>query len=169
MTALQEGGSNTLYQAIGFLRWKREGSDDRRFRAPLILLPVTLQRKSVRSAITMLAHDDEPRFNTTLLEMLRRDFGIELPGLDGDLPQDDRGIDVGAIWTQVRRAVKEVPGFEVVADVVLGHFSFAKYLMWKDLVDRTEALRGQQRRPSSDRHAQRPVPLRRGICEETPA
>ena len=140
-TALQEGGSNTLYLAIGFLRWKREGSDDRRFRAPLILLPVTLQRKSVRSAITMLAHDDEPRFNTTLLEMLRRDFGIELPGLDGDLPQDDRGIDVEAIWTHVRQAVKEVPGFEVVADVVLGHFSFAKYLMWKDLVDRTDALR----------------------------
>ena len=48
---------------------------------------------------------------------------------------------MGAIWTHVRRAVKEVPGFEVVADVVLGHFSFAKYLMWKDLVDRTEALR----------------------------
>ena len=140
-TALQEGGSNTLYLAIGFLRWKREGSDDRRFRAPLILLPVTLERKSVRSAIAMLAHDDEPRFNTTLLEMLRRDFGIELPGLDGDLPQDDKGIDVEVIWTRVRRAVKEVPGFEVVPDVVLGHFSFAKYLMWKDLVDRTDALR----------------------------
>ncbi|WP_419941177.1 DUF4011 domain-containing protein [Candidatus Palauibacter sp.] len=141
VTALQEGGSNTLYLAIGFLRWKREGNDDRRFRAPLILLPVTLQRKSVRSAITMVVHDDEPRFNTTLLEMLRRDFGVEMSGLDGDLSQDDRGIDVGAIWNHVRRAVKEVPGFEVVADVVLGHFSFAKYLMWKDLVDRTEALR----------------------------
>ena len=141
VTALQEGGSNTLFLAIGFLRWKREGSDDRRFRAPLILLPVTLQRKSVRSAITMLAHDDEPRFNTTLIEMLRRDFGIELQGLDGDLPQDNMGIDVRAIWTHVRRAIKDVPGFEVVTDVVLGHFSFAKYLMWKDLVDRTEALR----------------------------
>ncbi|MYK68077.1 MAG: DUF4011 domain-containing protein, partial [Gammaproteobacteria bacterium] len=140
-TALQEGGANTLYLAIGFLRWKREGNDDRRFRAPLILLPVTLERKSVRSGITMMAHDDEPRFNTTLLEMLRRDFGVEMSGLDGDLPQDDRGIDVRAIWNRGRRAVKEVPGFEVVADVVLGHFSFAKYLMWKDLVDRTEALR----------------------------
>ena len=140
-TALQEGGANTLYLAIGFLSWKREGNDDRRFRAPLILLPITLQRKSVRSGIAMLAHDDEPRFNTTLLEMLRRDFAIEMPGLDGDLPQDERGIDVGAIWNRVRRAVKDVPGFEVVVDVVLGHFSFAKYLMWKDLVDRTDALR----------------------------
>ena len=140
-TALEEGGANTLYLAVGFLRWKREGSDDRSFRAPLILLPVTLQRKSVRSGIKMTQHDDEPRFNTTLLEMLRRDFGAEIRGLDGDLPQDQSGVDVGLIWNRVRRAVKEVPGFEVVEDVELGHFSFVKYLMWKDLVDRTEALR----------------------------
>lgn len=140
-TALEEGGANTLYLAVGFLRWKREGNDDRTFRAPLILLPVSLQRKSVRSGITMTQHDDEPRFNTTLLEMLRRDFGAAIHGLDGDLPGDESGIDVGLIWNRVRQAVKDVPGFEVVEDVELGHFSFVKYLMWKDLVDRTEALR----------------------------
>ncbi|MDJ0944542.1 MAG: DUF3320 domain-containing protein [Kiloniellales bacterium] len=140
-TALQEGGSNTLYLALGFLLWKRDEKDERRFRAPLILLPVTLERKSVRSGIKMLAHDDEPRFNTTLLEMLRRDFQIDIRGLDSVLPQDDSGIDVDGVWNTVRRAVRDAPGFEVVNDVVLGHFSFAKYLMWKDLVDRTDALR----------------------------
>ena len=140
-TALQEGGANTLYLAIGFLLWKRDQKDDRRFRAPLILLPVTLERKSVRSGIKMVAHDDEPRFNTTLLEMLRRDFRIEIPRLDGELPVDESGIDVSDIWNSVRLAVKEAPGFEVVEDVVIGHFSFAKYLMWKDLVDRIDALR----------------------------
>ena len=140
-TALQEGGANTLYLALGFLLWKREEKDRKRFRAPLILLPVTLMRKSVRSGVRMLAHDDEPRFNTTLLEMLRKDFSLEIGGLDGALPADARGVDVEGIWTTMRKAVKDVPGFEVTEDVVLGHFSFAKYLMWKDLVDRTEALR----------------------------
>ena len=140
-TALQEGGSNTLYLAIGFLLWKREKKDERRFRAPLILLPVTLERKSVRSGIRMVVHDDEPRFNTTLLEMLRRDFRIDIQGLDGALPVDENGIDVVTIWNRVRLAVKDAPGFEVIEDVVLGHFSFAKFLMWKDLVDRTDALR----------------------------
>ena len=140
-TALQEGGANTLYLALGFLLWKREEKERRRFRAPLILLPVTLMRKSVRSGVRMLAHDDEPRFNTTLLEMLRKDFSLEIGGLDGALPADERGVDVDGIWTTVRKAVKDAPGFEVTEDVVLGHFSFAKYLMWKDLVDRTEALR----------------------------
>lgn len=141
LTALQEGGSNTLYLALGFLLWKRKEKDDRRFRAPLILLPVTLERKSVRSGIKMLAHDDEPRFNTTLLEMLRKDFQINIPGLEGSLPEDHSGIDVNAIWNTVRKAIKDAPGFEVIEEVVLGHFSFAKYLMWKDLVDRTDVLR----------------------------
>jgi hypothetical protein len=140
-TSLQEGGSNTLYLALGFLLWKRDPNDERRFRAPLILLPVSLQRKSVRSGVRMLVHDDEPRFNTTLLEMLRKDFGIEIPSLEGALPQDDSGVHVSEIWDRVRRAVKDSAGFEVVEDVVLGHFSFAKYLMWKDLVDRLDALR----------------------------
>lgn len=140
-TTLQEGGSNTLYLAIGFLLWKRDENDNRRFRAPLILLPVTLERKSVRSGIRMVAHDDEPRFNTTLLEMLRTDFRVDIKGLDEALPADENGIDVEGIWNTVRREIKDVPGFEVIEDVVLGHFSFAKYLMWKDLVDRTDALR----------------------------
>ena len=140
-TALQEGGANTLFLAIGFLLWKQDDKSDRRFRAPLILLPVTLKRTSIRSGIRMLAHDDEPRFNTTLLEMLRKDFRIDIKDLDGTLPADRNGIDVPGIWARIRRAVKDAPGFEVVEDVVLGHFSFAKYLMWKDLMDRTDDLR----------------------------
>jgi very-short-patch-repair endonuclease/DNA polymerase III delta prime subunit len=141
-TALQEGGANTLYLALGFLLWKKEEKDERRFRAPLILVPVSLERKSVRSGVKLVLHDDEPRFNTTLLEMFRRDFNLVITGLDGELPKDASGIDVAKVWNKVRVAVKDTPGFEVVEDVVLGHFSFAKYLMWKDLVDRTEQLRG---------------------------
>ncbi|PHR11217.1 MAG: DNA helicase [Sphingopyxis sp.] len=140
-TSLKEGGSNTLFLAVGFLLWKQKDKDDRRYRAPLILLPVTLERKSVRSGVKMIASDDEPRFNTTLLEMLKKDFGIEIRGLGGALPEDESGVDVAAICTRVRHAIKDVPGFEVVEDVVLGHFSFAKYLMWKDLVDRSAALK----------------------------
>src|SRR5690606_7771933 len=34
-----------------------------------------------------------------------------------------------------------VPGFEVADDIALSTFSFAKYLMWKDLTDRVAGLR----------------------------
>ncbi|HEY0835619.1 MAG TPA: DUF3320 domain-containing protein [Azospirillum sp.] len=139
--ALQEGGANTLFLALGFLSWTRDAKDPKRYRAPLILIPVTLQRKSVRSGFSLVLHDDEPRFNPTLLQMLRQDFRLAIPVAEGELPRDDSGLDIAGIWKAVGQAVKEIPGWEVVEDVVLATFSFAKYLMWKDLVDRTEQLK----------------------------
>ncbi len=138
---LEEGGANTLFLALGFLVWKREDRKDKKFRAPLILVPVELKRKSVRSGVKLVLHDDEPRFNTTLLEMLRQDMGLDIQGLDGELPTDESGVDVAGIWTKIRHEVKSVDGFEVTEEVILGTFSFAKYLMWKDLVDRTDRLK----------------------------
>lgn len=41
----------------------------------------------------------------------------------------------------MRQAVRDVPGMEVLDETALSTFSFAKFLMWKDLVERTEALR----------------------------
>ena len=106
-TSLQEGGANTLYLALGFLLWRRSEKDERRFRAPLIMLPVELQRKSVHSAIRMVRHpEDEPRFNTTLLEMLRKDFRLDIMGLDGTLPGDEKGVDVSGVWNTIRREVR---------------------------------------------------------------
>ncbi|WP_205215643.1 DUF4011 domain-containing protein [Azospirillum brasilense] len=139
--AMQEGGANTLFLALGFLSWTRDAKDAKRHRAPLILIPVTLQRKSVRSGFSLVLHDDEPRFNPTLLQMLRQDFRLTIPVAEGDLPRDDSGLDIAGIWKAVRQAVKDIPGWEVTEDVVLATFSFAKYLMWKDLVDRTEQLK----------------------------
>lgn len=138
---LAEGGANTLFLAVGFLLWKKSDTDASQYRAPLILLPVRLDRRSVRSGVKLAIHEDEPRFNLTLLQMLRQDFELEIPELTGPLPQDASGIDVARVWTIVRRAVRDMAGFEVVPDVMLGTFSFAKYLMWKDLVDRTESLK----------------------------
>lgn len=138
---LEEGGANTLFLSLGSLRWKKAAEDPRQYRAPLILLPVKLERKSAISGVSLLAHEDEPRFNLTLLELLRHDFELRIPGLGGTLPGDDSGVDVVGVWNMVRRAVRDLPGFEVVEDVMLGTFSFAKYLMWRDLVDRQDQLK----------------------------
>lgn len=137
---LEEGGSNTLFLAVGFLHWKKAADDPRVYNAPLLLVPVKLERRSALSGVKMTRLDDETRFNLTLLEMLRHDFELEIRGLDGELPADESGVDVTGIWNVVRRAVRDVPGFEVTTEVVLGTFSFAKYLMWRDLVDRSTDL-----------------------------
>jgi len=73
--------------------------------------------------------------------MLCQDFDVEIPELSEELPTDHAGIDVPKILEIVKRKVREIPGFEVVNETVLSTFSFKKYLMWKDLVDRTEELK----------------------------
>lgn len=138
---MEEGGSNTLYLALGFLKWKKSQNEEKVYRAPLILMPVQLDRRSALSGVTMIAHEDEPRFNLTLLELLRKDFDLTITSLEGELPKDQNGIDVDGIWRTVRAAVRDIAGFEVVPEVAIGTFSFAKYLMWKDLVDRSDRLK----------------------------
>jgi very-short-patch-repair endonuclease len=140
-SAMEEGGANTLFLCLGFLSWRREVKD-KPCKAPLVLIPVKLERKSVQSGFSLSLHDDEARFNLTLLEMLRKDFAITaLDSFEEKLPADEHGLDIEAIWRTVRQATKDIPGWEVSSAVCLSLFSFAKYLMWKDLVDRTETLK----------------------------
>lgn len=140
-TTLQEGGANTLFLALGFLNWTRDDKVGQKHKAPLILIPVSLHRKSARSGFTVCLHEDEPRFNPTLVEMLRQDFSLNLGVMDEALPRDDAGLDVARIWKTVSHAVRDIKGWEVSDEVVLASFSFAKYLMWVDLTQRTDQLR----------------------------
>ncbi|WP_199084323.1 DUF3320 domain-containing protein [Bosea sp. ASV33] len=136
-----EGGANTLFLAVGFLRWRKKSEEERSYRAPLLLMPVKLQRRSASSRFAIRFHEDEPRFNATLLQFLERDFDLKLPQFSGELPIDESGIDVPRLLASVRQAVRDVPGMEVIDETALSTFSFAKFLMWKDLVERTAALR----------------------------
>ncbi len=138
---MQEGGANTLFLAAGFLRWKKTEGDARSYRAPLLLIPVKLKRRSAQAPFRIAHHEDDVRINSTLLEFLKRDFDLRVRELEGELPRDESGIDVPQILGIMRRKVRDVAGFEVVEELALSTFSFAKHLMWKDLVDRSDQLR----------------------------
>lgn len=142
-TGLEEGGANTLYLAMGMLRWTESPGAENAHLAPLILVPVSLQRQSVRSGFRLVRHDDETIINPTLLQMLRNNYELRIPGLD-ILPADDKGVDVARVLQAFRLAVREIAGWEVLEQVHLGIFSFTKYLMWKDLQDRTEQLKANR-------------------------
>ena len=140
---MEESGANTLYIACGFLKWyRRNVREQRAFRAPILLLPVRLTRPSVKAGFTLRGRDEEPRMNMTLLELLKTEFGLSIPELEGELPTDKSGLDVAKIFNIVRAAIDTQQGWEVEELCVLGTFSFTKYLMWKDLCDRrTDLLR----------------------------
>ena len=140
--AMEESGANSLHLALGFVRWSPADKKGADYRAPLILLPVSLQRRSMRSGYKLVRHDDDARINPTLLQMLRQDFDLTIPEFEGpELPMDNSGLDIAQIWRIARKHLVDAKGFEVTEDVVLSTFSFAKYLMWKDLVERTGLLK----------------------------
>lgn len=138
-TSLEEGGSNTLYLAIGMLRWTETPTAEKASLAPILLVPVTLTRRSVSSGYRLSRHDDETMVNRTLLEYLKQKFEIIVP-MPEPLPTDSTGVDVDSILQVVRHAVAEQRGWEVITEAHLGLFSFTKYLMWKDLKDRVGEL-----------------------------
>ena len=138
-TSLEEGGANTLFLAVGFLQWQEEKDAEAHHLAPILLIPVTLTRQSVRSGFRLMRHDDDALVNPTLVQKLWQDFNMKLPALDV-LPTDEHGIDVARVLQVFRLAVAELKGWEVKDQVHLGIFSFSKYLMWKDLQDRQQHL-----------------------------
>ena len=137
---MEESGVNTLFIACGFLSWQPKGHTERTLRAPLLLIPVRLTRASVRDGFTLSSMEDETQINQTLLELLKTEFSLSIPELEGELPKDDAGLDVPRIFELMRKAITCMPGWEVQNICSLGIFSFSKFLMWKDLTDRREAL-----------------------------
>jgi len=131
--SLEEGGVQTIFIGLGILCWYEADSSQQERLAPLLLLPVELHRKSAREHYRLRLADEESLFNTTLIEKLKQDFGIDIPELSGDLPADDAGLDVPLILNHVRQAIRGMRRWEVKSEVVLGQFSFSKLLMWRDL------------------------------------
>lgn len=141
-TALEEGGANTLFLAIGFLEWKESERSKKTYKAPLLLIPVQITRETAKTGYRLFMYDDEPRFNATLLQLLRQDFELDIAGLN-PLPTDESGVDVNKILHIVRKAIVNIPGWEVKAEAAIGQFSFSKYLMWLDLSSRIDELKNQ--------------------------
>ena len=142
-TGLEEGGANTLYLAFGLLRWTDGDRSAQTWLAPILLIPVVLTRQSVRSGYRLSRHDDEPVVNPTLLQLLESKFGLSITGLAA-ADREARGVNVTGLLQKFRLAVREIPQWEVLDEVHLGLFSFTKYLMWRDLQDRTEQLKANR-------------------------
>jgi hypothetical protein len=137
--SLEENGANTLFAAVGVLEWRETENSERILRAPLLLVPVELRRKSILEGFSLRRLDEETRVNVTLLEMLRQHFQKEIPGLD-PLPGDESGVDVPRVFEIFRDALRAFPHWEFKPEIWLAQFSFTKFLLWKDLTDRMDAL-----------------------------
>lgn len=125
----EEQGISVLFMGLGFLRWfESESSEIERF-APLILLPVDLQRDSARGRFKLAFRDQDLEPNLSMRAMLKADFELVLP----DFPEGNEWLP-SQYFERVQRAVSSKPRWEVRPNLIeLSFYSFAKFLMWKDL------------------------------------
>ncbi|MEJ5253140.1 MAG: DUF3320 domain-containing protein [Chthonomonadetes bacterium] len=120
-----ERGLNLLFVAIGFLKWYEADSTEKALYAPLILVPVLIERAKDRKFYLMY-EDTEVVTNLSLGEKMK-EFGISLPDTG-----DDEDLDVEEYFKQLEQRRQE--RWEVCSEmVVLNLFDYTKYVMYKDL------------------------------------
>ncbi|BDB71017.1 hypothetical protein Cthiooxydans_34290 [Comamonas thiooxydans] len=128
-TFIEEQGVNILFLALGQLQWFDRNAPDKPRFAPLILLPVALERKSAAERFTLSWLQEDAAENLSLAAKLKADFGLELPEFNAG---DD--FDPRAYLAAVAAMAAAQPGWQVLPDAMtLGFFSFAKFLMYRDL------------------------------------
>ena len=131
-TYVEEQGVNILFLALGFLHWHESDSSSEARRAPLVLVPVTLNRATAQDQFKVSYTGDDLIFNLSLSAKLKTDFGIQLPQVNEEAEFD--AIALSRYFEDVKTATKNQKRWSVQADeMVLGFFSFGKFLMFKDL------------------------------------
>ena len=125
----QEQGVSILYLAMGFLKWYESASSDKTRYAPLLLIPVDLERPSAASRFHLRYREEDVTTNLSLQAKLKGEFNIHLP----DVPEMEE-LSPSGYFDEVAQAVADQPRWEVLRnDMVVWFFSFAKYLMYRDL------------------------------------
>ena len=127
-TMLQEQGYNILYLAVGFLEWKDKSKPRQKNNAPLVLIPVSMERKKVGESFNLEWTGEDIQTNISLKAKLL-EGGIELP----DFEFKKYGEVIDHYLASVRRAVSRMDGWNVNSNVALGFFSFTKFVMYNDL------------------------------------
>ena len=127
-TLIEEQGVNSLFLALGALTWFEADASSEPRVAPLILVPVAVERSTAKERFQLAFTGDEITRNYSLEAMLAEDFAVKLPVFG----EDD--LDVNAYLAAVGDAVAAERRWSVDASAMhLAFFSFSKFLMYRDL------------------------------------
>ena len=133
-TVIQEQGVNTLFIALGMVEWYESDTSDTMRRAPLVLIPASLERASVRAPFRVKYTGEELGANISFREKARTEFGVDFPDLHDNGEEGEEDVDLPAYFCKVERNIKGLNRWSVdTRSVVLGFFSFSKLLMYQDL------------------------------------
>jgi len=125
---INEQGYNNLFLSLGMLEWYESTSSSKKIRSPLILVPVELVKKSIKMQYGLVRSNEEPLLNISLQQKFKEDFGIKIPDLeiaDSFNPQN--------YISDVQKLIEEMKKWKVTNNIHLSFFSFANFVMYKDL------------------------------------
>ncbi|MCK5157441.1 MAG: DUF3320 domain-containing protein, partial [Spirochaetales bacterium] len=126
-TYFQETGVDILYLAVGFLNWYEDQNSEKKRKAPLVLIPVSLERGSARERFKVSYTQADIGPNLTLAAKMKNDFRIVIPEFDED-------IDVESYFNEVSERITSQNRWSVSHNEIgLGFFSFGKFRMYQDL------------------------------------
>ncbi len=125
----EEQGFTSLCLSLGMLEWFDSKDGSTVLKAPLVLLPVQLERETAGSKFTLKATQDDPVLNPAIMEKLRTSHRFQLPPLP-DSFEDFQPLTYFAMFQQ---AIEQQKNWRVTEDIFLSFFSFQKFVMYRDL------------------------------------
>ncbi|ASU35112.1 DUF3320 domain-containing protein [Mucilaginibacter xinganensis] len=128
-TSIEEQGVNSLYLSLGMLNWYEDGNNGDVRRAPLLLVPVLLERSSANERFRLKYSGVEIGANLSLQAKMLTDFNVTIP----DLPETDE-FNIEQYFADIKSRIARYSNWEIERDAIeLGFFSFGKFMIYHDL------------------------------------
>ena len=128
-TVIEESGTNMLYVTLGFLEWYESDDSRQAHSAPLVALPVCLNRPTTKGkgfTATLEYSGEDIASNLSLIEKMRRDFAVDIPSLEEDDTPE-------AYFARFDPILAQRPRWRIRRQITVSLLSFGKLLMYRDL------------------------------------
>lgn len=136
-TAIEETGVNIAYLAFGFVNWTESENSQIFLKAPLLLVPISIERESSISPFCIRISDDDIIINPTFTFKLQNEYGVKLPELDNYENVENFLQDVESLISKLKWTLSK--------ECKIGIFSFLKINMYKDIKENADKiLKNQQ-------------------------
>ena len=129
-------GYNVLFLALGSVIWYEKDNSTEPMEAPVILVPVEIKRKSIGQPYTIKYNEDSVILNPALILKLKREFGINLE--DINFEEELNPID---LFIKFQNKISNKQKWKLLNNVYIGLFSFAKFVMYKDLEEYQDIIK----------------------------
>ena len=137
-TAMDDLGYNTLFLTLGSVVWYESDYSDVKYESPLILLPIRLVRANMNDVFRAEYNDDDIILNPALVLQLKKEFHISLDDLVTNEIDD---TNILKIFETVQERISIKKRWKLYNNSYIGLFSFAKFVMYKDIEEHTDIVK----------------------------